>query len=495
MAEASKPAAACTLVIFGAMGDLTKRLLMPALYNLAEMTLLDPAFKIIGIDRLESSSDAWGKSLSETMQSFTKDETAEFYTDKIDETAWHWITSRLHYQKGDFASGQTFSELAKQLHGNVIFYFAIAARFFGPVAEQLGKAGLLKETQGAFRRLVIEKPFGHDLPSAQALDQQLLHIAREDQLYRIDHFMGKEMVQNIFALRFANGMFEPVWSAAHIDHVQIMAAETLGVEGRGGFYEGTGAMRDMVPNHLFSLLAMTTMEHPGAYTPDAVHSARAKAIAAIKPIPPEHAVRGQYTGGSVLGQKVQAYRSSPNVHPDSTTETYVALRLSIENERWRGVPFYVRTGKCLASRHTRVSIYFKQSAQPVFGTTGDAARGRNVLRIEIEPKEAVEFDINVKRLGVQPALTMTDMQFRYEDHFPTPSRVGYETLFYGAMMGDSTLFQRADNIESAWAAVQPVLAAWQHDNTSLVTYAAGSEGPDAANALIARDGRAWDRLA
>jgi glucose-6-phosphate 1-dehydrogenase len=494
MSEAPSPAPVCTLVIFGALGDLTKRLLMPALYNLAGMHLLDPDFKIIGIDRLDSSDTAWAAHLTETMQSFTTDKTAEFYTEAINETDWTWITSRLHYRKGDFSDLDIFRALAAELHGNVMFYLAVAARFFGLVTEQLGKAGLLQEAPGAFRRVVIEKPFGQDLPSAQALDQHLLRLGREDQFYRIDHFMGKEMVQNIFALRFANGMFEPVWSGAHIDHVQIMAAETIGVEGRGGFYEGTGALRDMVPNHLFTLLAMATMEHPAAATPDAVHSARAQVIAAIDPIPPTDAVRGQYTSGTVLDRSIKAYRESPQVSAQSTTETYVALKLTINNDRWRGVPFYVRTGKALAARHTRVSIFFKQSAEAVFGPLGDAERGRNVLRIDIEPQEAAVFDINVKRLGVLPALTLTNMQFRYQDHFPTPSRVGYETLFYAGMTGDTTLFQRADNIESAWAALQPVLDAWGRDGTSLTMYAAGSAGPAAADALIARDGRAWDHL-
>jgi glucose-6-phosphate 1-dehydrogenase len=476
------------------MGDLTKRLLMPALYNLAGMRLLAPELSIIGIDRLDSNDEAWAKSLTETMQTFTHDKTAEFYTEKVNEADWHWITSRLHYQKADIENAETFSQLAQRLHGNVIFYFAIAARFFGPVAAQLGAAGLLKESSGNFRRLVIEKPFGHDLESATELDKNLLQIASEGQIYRIDHFMGKEMVQNVFALRFANGMFEPVWSGAHIDHVQIMAAETIGVEGRGGFYEGTGALRDMVPNHLFTLLAMTTMEHPAEYTPDAVHSARAKAIAAVDRMAPEDAVRGQYSAGTVFGKPVAGYRESPNVDPKSNTETYVALKLTINNDRWRGVPFYLRTGKCLTARHTRISIFFKSSDASVFGAAGDVERGQNVLRIEIEPQEAAVFDLNVKQLGVLPALTLTNMQFRYEDHFPTPSRVGYETLFHACMMGDSTLFQRADNIEAAWAAVQPAIDAWAKNPASLAFYAAGSAGPEAADALIARDGHAWDKL-
>jgi len=484
----------CTLVIFGALGDLTKRLLMPALYNMAGMKLLDPALKVIGIDHLDSSDAQWVAGLTETMQSFTQDKTAEFYTEKVNETDWGWVTARLSYMKGDFEQPDTYSEIGKRIGGSVIFYFAVAARFFGTIAGHLAQAGLLKQPEGAYRRLIIEKPFGRDLASAEALDKQLLGLVAEDQIYRIDHFMGKEMVQNVFALRFANGMFEPVWSAQHIDHVQIMAAETIGVEGRGGFYETTGALRDMVPNHLFTLLAMTTMEHPAAYTPDAVHEARAKVIAAVDHLAPGDAVRAQYTAGTVLDKPVKGYRESPNVSPTSTTETYVALKLTIDNDRWRGVPFYLRTGKCLAARHTRISIHFKQPDTAVFGAEGDRERGQNVLRIEIEPHEAAIFDLNVKRPGVLPALAMTDMAYRSEDHFPTPSRVGYETLFYACMTGVSTLFQRADNVEAGWRAVQPALDAWAADGASIPQYAAGSQGPEAADQMIARDGRAWEKL-
>ena len=484
----------CTLVIFGAVGDLTKRLLMPALYNLAGMHLLDSSLKIIGIDHLDGSDAQWASGLTETMQSFTQDKTAEFYTEKVNEADWGWITARLHYQKGDFEQPETYAELTKQLTGNVIFYFAVAARCFARVAPHGAPPGLLQQPEGGFRRLIIEKPFGRDLASAQALDKQLLEQIAEDQIYRIDHFMGKEMVQNLFALRFANGMFEPVWSGEHIDHVQIMAAETIGVEGRGAFYEPTGALRDMVPNHLFTLLAMTAMEHPADYTPDTVHAARAKVIEAVGTLAPGDTVRAQYAAGTVLGKPVKAYRDSPNVSPTSATETYVALKLTIDNERWRGVPFYLRTGKCLAGRHTRISIHFKQAPAAVFGAKGDVERGRNVLRIEIDPHEAAIFDLNVKRPGVLPELAMTDMAYRAEDHFPAPSRVGYETLLYGCMVGDSTLFQRADNIEAGWKAVQPALDAWAADHGPIPLYAAGSQGPEAADQMIARDGRAWEKL-
>ena len=493
--DGAKQAPACTLVIFGAHGDLTKRLLMPALYNLAEMGLLDGGMKIIGVDHLDSSDQQWQQSLTETMQSFTHDKTAEFYTDKIDENAWGWVTARLSYLKGDFEKPETYADIGKRIgDGNCIFYLAVAARFFGPVVEELGRAKLVAETDSVFRRVVVEKPFGRDLPSAKALDAQILKVLGEDQVYRIDHFMGKEMVQNIMALRFANGMFEPVWRREYIDHVQIMAAETIGVEGRGSFYESTGALRDMVPNHLFTLLAMTAMEAPNSYSPDAVHGEKAKVIEAIKHMKPEDAVRGQYSAGTVLDKPVKAYREEPNVSPTSKTETYVALKLEIDNWRWAGVPFYLRTGKALAARHTQIVMHFRDAPMAVFGDAPADRMVPNMLTISIEPHEHVTIRMNVKTPGVLPNLSGTDMVFRYEDHFPMPSRVGYETLFYACMMGETTLFQRADNIEAGWAAVQPALDAWAKDEGPIPTYAAGSDGPAEADALMARDGRAWEKL-
>jgi glucose-6-phosphate 1-dehydrogenase len=492
--DAARKAPPCALVIFGAGGDLTKRLLMPALYNLAGMGLLDEGMKILGVDRAESSDDAWRQSLTETMQTFTKDKTAEFYTEKIDDKAWGWVTSRLTYLQGDLTELETYAEIGRHVgDGNCIFYCAVAARFFGPVVEALGQAKLVTESANGFRRVVIEKPFGHDLASAEALDKQVLGVLGEDQVFRIDHFMGKEMVQNIMALRFANGMFEPVWKREYIDHVQIMAAETIGVEGRGSFYETTGALRDMVPNHLFTLLAMTAMEAPNSYSPDAVHGEKAKVIEAIKRMKPEDAVRGQYTAGTVLGQPVKGYRESPNVSPTSLTETYVALKLEIDNWRWAGVPFYLRTGKALAARHTQIVVHFRDAPMAVFGDAPAERMVPNMLTLSIEPHEHITIRMNVKTPGVLPNLSGTDMTFRYEDHFPMPSRVGYETLFYACLMGETTLFQRADYIEAGWAAVQPALDAWAA-SSEIPSYAAGSQGPAEADALMARDGRAWEEL-
>jgi len=489
--ENAAPAPPLTLVIFGAHGDLTKRLLMPALYNLADMHLLDAGMKIIGVDHSDGDSREWADGLTATMQSFTHDRTAEFHPDRIDDEAWGWVTQRLEYLKGDFADESTFRGIGGKLgDGNCIFYLAVAARFFAPVVEQLGRAGLLKQQPNAFRRVVIEKPFGQDLPSAQALNARILKVADEQQVYRIDHFMGKETVQNIFPLRFSNAVFEPVWRREYIDHVQIMAAETIGVELRGSFYEGTGALRDMVPNHLFTLLAMIAMEAPGAYTSDAVRGEKAKVIAAIKPVQHDDVVRGQYGAGTVQGQSAKAYRDEPDVAKDSSTETYVALKLEIDNWRWAGVPFYLRTGKHLAARRTEIAVHFRAAPVSLLPDRDGGTMAANVLRITLDPEQHTTLDMNVKTPGMNAQLSRADMTFRYEDSFPMPSRVGYEVLLYAVMNGDTVLFQRADQIEAAWAAVQPAL-----DHPPAVEiYAAGSAGPAGADALLARDGRRWDPL-
>jgi glucose-6-phosphate 1-dehydrogenase len=476
-------------VIFGAHGDLTKRLLMPALYNLAEMGLLDGGMKILGVDHLDNDTKAWVDDLTATMQTFTQDKTGEFHPDTIAPGPWNWVTQRLEYIKGDFGDADTFKTLAGRLSGNCLFYLAVAARFFGPLVEQIAGAGLLKESDGAFRRVLIEKPFGSDLASAQALNARILKVVDERQVYRIDHFMGKETVQNILPFRFSNSQFEPIWRREYIDYVEITAAETVGVELRGAFYEPTGALRDMVPNHLFTILAMVAMEPPDTYSSDAIRTEKARVIQAIAPIPPQDAVRGQYTAGTVMGKPAQAYRAEPDVAPDSLTETFIALKVQVENWRWAGVPFYVRTGKCMSGRRTEVVIHFKHPPLTLLAGT-DAAPPRSALTIALDPVAQTVLRINVKTPGVLTTLAPVDMVFRYADNFPQPSRVGYEGLFYGAMLGETTLFQRADNIEAGWAAVDAVMQA----PPPVEMYAAGSAGPAGADALLARDGHAWTKL-
>ena len=375
----TKPAPACTLVIFGAGGDLTKRLVMPALYNLAGSKLLDPALKIIGVDHTGNDDDGWRKALTETMHGFTKDKTAEFHPDTIDDEAWGWITQRLHYVQGDFEKPETYSGIAGQVQGNAVFYLAVAARFFATVVEGLGNAKLLQQSDGAFRRVVIEKPFGSDLASAKALNARILKMGDESQFYRIDHFLGKEVVQNVMASRFANTLLEPVWRREYVDFVEITAAETVGVEERGGFYEPTGALRDMVPNHMFQLLSVVAMEPPNSFDAEAVRSEKAKVIEAVRPIQPSDAVRGQYAAGTEFGHDVAAYRAEPHVSPSSTTETYVALRLTIQNWRWADVPFYIRTGKRMEGRLTEIAVHFKAPPTQMFhGTAADTPDSKRV---------------------------------------------------------------------------------------------------------------------
>jgi glucose-6-phosphate 1-dehydrogenase len=360
------------------------------------------------------------------------------------------------------------------------------------VVQQLGRAGLTAQSEDAWRRVIIEKPFGHDLASAKALNEQILKVLSEDQIYRIDHFLGKEPVQNIMVLRFANGIFEPMWKRGHIDHVQITVAETVGVEERGRFYERTGALRDMVPNHLFQLLAMIAMEPPSCFDADAVRAKKTELFQAIHPISPADAVRGQYGAGTVLGRAVRDYRHEPEVAPDSTTETYVALRLGIDNWRWAGVPFYLRTGKRLPARTTEISIQFRQAPYALFRDTPIERLPPNILTLRIQPDEGLSVTFSAKRPGPEIKIDGVAMNFSYRDYFEPLAAVGYETLIYDCLLGDATLFQRADTVEAAWRPVQGLIDAWASGPApNFPNYASGSAGPDEADRLLARDGRAW----
>ena len=400
---------------------------MPALYNLSGSKLLSDDFKIIGVDRGQADDGAWMQSLTATMQSFTTDKTSEFYTPKIDDAAWGWITQRLHYLQGDFSKEEVFKQIGEKIGGgSAIFYLAIGARFFGTVVDGLGHAGLLKQQDDMFRRVIIEKPFGSDLPSAQALNAQILSQADETQFYRIDHFLGKETVQSIMAVRFANGMFEPTWRREYIDHVQITAAETVGVEKRGSFYEPTGALRDMVPNHLFTLLSMVAMEPPNSFDAADVREEKAKLVEAIRPLTPADAVRGQYTAGQEFGHDVPGYRGEPDVAADSHTETYVALRISVENWRWAGVPFYLRTGKRLTGRQTEISIQYKPAPYRMFRDTPVDSMTPNIVRLLIDPDQGLETQFDAKVPGPQMHLGRVATSMRYKDYFDQKPNVGYE---------------------------------------------------------------------
>src|SRR5580698_7022257 len=499
-ATQKSPPPNCAIVIFGANGDLTKRLIVPALYNLARAGRLPERLALIGVDHNDKTSEQWSQNLHDFLDQSLK-KGAEGSTGSVEDSLWKPIAEDMIFLKGDFEKADTYKQLGqclaeidkkKNLGGNVLFYMAVADRFFSVIAGKLGEAGLTKQDEGHFRRLIVEKPFGHDLKSAKALNTCLLKYLKEDQIYRIDHFLGKETVQNIMALRFANGLFEPIWNRDRIDHVQITVAESIGMEGRGNFYEKTGALRDMVPNHLFQLVAMMAMEPPVSFDAEDIRAKKAEMFRAVHPLTLADAVRGQYDSGVVGGQNVVAYRQEPNVAPDSNVETYVALRLMIDNWRWAGVPFYLRTGKRLAARSTEIAIRFKRAPYALFRDTPMDELDADWLILRIQPDESIRLRFNAKRPGPTMTLESVAMDFKYKDWFKMAPAVGYETLIYDCLIGDPTLFQRADQVEAAWALVEPVLRGWADATPRhFPNYSAGSEGPSAANDLLARDGRSW----
>jgi glucose-6-phosphate 1-dehydrogenase len=498
-ATGGKQAGPCCMVIFGGAGDLTKRLVVPSLYNLACSDLLPEGFAIVGFDLADDNEDAWKKTLGEMVEQFVKatDANAALNQDK-----WKWLADRMFYVQGDLNNPDSYQKLKAKLAevdgskgtaGNYLFYLAVVDRFFGSTVEQIGKAGLAEEANGVWRRVVVEKPFGHDLASAQALNKQILSVLAETQIYRIDHFLGKETVQNLMMFRFANGMFEPIWNRDRIDHVQITVAETVGVEKRGRFYERTGALRDMVPNHVFQLLGLTAMEAPNSLSADAVRSEKAKVIEAIRCLDAEdiplRAVRGQYDRGAIGDTPAAAYREEADVAPDSTVETYVAMKINIDNWRWSGVPFYIRTGKRLNARRTAIAIRFKETPAMLLK---DATPAPNWLVVRVQPDEGISLEFGAKIPGPNMKLGKVTMNFKYEDYFGARPSTGYETLIFDVMIGDATLFQRADNIEGAWAQVQPVLDFWATNPAkTFPNYIAGSYGPQSADAMLQRDGRTW----
>jgi glucose-6-phosphate 1-dehydrogenase len=498
------PAPSFALVIFGAVGDLTKRLIVPALYNLTKSGLLPDNFAVIGVDHNARSSEDWRTGLHDFLEASVKSKGGEFEAASIDETAWKQLADKMTYLTGDFLSEKTYRDLGKlladqdrkqSLGGRVLFYLAVAERFFGSIVERLGSGDLVNEKGDAWRRVIIEKPFGHDYASAVALNTHVLKTLREDQIYRIDHFLGKETVQNIMALRFANGLFEPIWNRDRIDHVQITVAETLGVEGRARFYEPTGALCDMVPNHLFQLLAMIAMEPPVSFDANAVRDKRAELFQAVRPLSSRDAVRGQYGAGPVGDKEVPAYRDEPNVAKDSATETYAALRLTFDNWRWGGVPFYLRTGKRLARRWTEIAICFKDAPYALFRDTPVDRLGDNWLILQIQPDEGMRLHFNAKVPGRRLLLEKVSMDFKYGDWFRQLPAVGYETLIYDCLIGDATLYQRADQVEAAWRVVQPVIDHWNGTKKpGFPDYASGTAGPAESDAMLRRDGRAWRKM-
>ncbi|HXP16650.1 MAG TPA: glucose-6-phosphate dehydrogenase [Terriglobales bacterium] len=488
-----RAAGPCVVVLFGAAGDLTKRKLAPALYNLAKANLLPKNFAVVGVSYDDLGQEQFRTQVTGFLQG--EDHGAE---------VWDWFGQRLYYQRGDFADPVTYATLTARLaqvdrehqtEGNYLFYLATAPRYFAPIVQQLGKAGLANQQSGCWRRVVIEKPFGHDLDSAKTLNRDVKAVLAENQIYRIDHYLGKETVQNIMVFRFDNAIFEPIWNRRYIDHVQITNAETVGVEQRGGYFDTAGTLRDMVPNHIMQLVSLTAMEPPISFHADAVRNEQAKVLHAVQPLDSEDvlqsSVRGQYGEGMVGKERVSAYRNEPGVAPESRTETFLALRLNIDNWRWAGVPFYVRTGKRLAQRHTEITIQFKRTPFEIFRNS-TVHKHSNQLVMQIQPVEGISLSFGAKVPGPVLQVGSVDMSFEYSKYFGAAAYTGYEVLLYECMIGDATLFQRADMVEAGWSIVDPVLDVWQAlPPRRFPNYPAGTWGPAESDELLARDGRRW----
>jgi glucose-6-phosphate 1-dehydrogenase len=487
----------CVMVVFGASGDLTARKLLPSLYNLAKAKLLPGNFAVLGVAHDELSEEDFRARAMRFLDA-----------EEHNSDDWKWFNERLYYLRGDFADGALFAAISARLqeidrlrgtHGNYLFYLATLPRFFALIVQQLGQAGLSGQANGQWRRVVIEKPFGQDLESARALNRQVKAVLPENQIYRIDHYLGKETVQNILVFRFDNAIFEPIWNRRYIDHIQITNAETVGVEQRGGYFDTAGTLRDMVPNHVMQLLSLIAMESPVSFHADAVRDEQAKVLRALQPLDSEdvlqRSVRGQYGAGEINGQEVPAYRAEPGVSPESRTETFVALQLNIDNWRWAGVPFYLRTGKRLAKRHTEITIQFKRTPFELFHRSPVHKLHSNQLVIQIQPVEGISLSFGAKIPGAVLRVGTVNMSFEYSQYFGADAYTGYEVLLYDCMMGDPTLFQRADMVEAGWGVVDPVLDVWRVlPPRKFPNYAAGTWGPKESDELLARDGRQWRKI-
>jgi glucose-6-phosphate 1-dehydrogenase len=493
---AGSAACPCVFVLFGAAGDLTKRKLAPALFNLVRAKLLPHNFAVIGVSVDDLSIEEFRNQVTGFLPA------GDNGTDNLE-----WFRQRLFYERGDFGDENTFLKLRERLNavdlerhteGNYLFYLATAPKFFAPIVQQLGKAGLTTQENGRWRRIVIEKPFGHDLDSAKALNREIKGVLQENQIYRIDHYLGKETVQNIMVFRFDNAIFEPIWNRRYIDHVQITNAETVGVERRGGYFDNAGTLRDMVPNHLMQLLSLTAMESPVSFQADAVRNEQAKVLHSVLPLNSEdvlqQSVRGQYGEGMLDGERVPAYRSESGVAPESRTETFVALKLNIDNWRWAGVPFYLRTGKRMAQRHTEIAIQFKRMPFELF-RNAPFHKHTNTLVIQIQPVEGISLSFGAKIPGALLRVGSVNMSFEYSKYFGTDAYTGYEVLLYDCMVGDATLFQRADMVEAGWRVVDPVLDVWKAlPPRRFPNYASGTWGPVEADQLLELDGRQWRKI-
>jgi len=488
---------ACLLVIFGASGDLTRRKLIPGLYNLACTGCMNPQFEVLGVGRTEMSSEEFRSRMRESASQSS--DARDF-----NESQWKNFERRLHYLIGDIQDDGFYSRLKARLgeHSesvpNHLFYVSTPASVAGPIVESLKRAGLNRNA-GGWSRIVLEKPFGHDLRSAQELNAVVHQAFDEKDVFRIDHYLGKETVQNILVFRFGNALFEPVWNRNYIDYVEITAAESGGVEGRAAFYEETGALRDMVANHMLQLLALTAMEPPIAFEAETVREQKVQALKSIRPMTLEEVahrtVRGQYGAGEIAGKRLPGYREEHATKKDSRTETYVAVEFYVDNWRWAGIPFYIRTGKRLAKQTTEIRVHFKRTPQALFARTPHEQLGPNVITLRIQPDDGIGIAFDVKRPGAHMRALPVEANFSYEGVFGSKGPPAYETLLLDSMRGDATLFTRHDEVEAEWRIITPIEEAWaQLPAPNFPNYAAGSDGPAEADALIGGDHRAWTRL-
>ncbi len=491
-----RPPDPAALVIFGGRGDLARRLLFPALCNLRANGLLPHDFAVIGVGRKDADDATYREEIGASVRSFAACPPPP--------AALSDFAGRTYFAQSDFGDAGAFRRLGARLaeiserhhtSGNVLFYLATPPSEFGTIVRRLGEAGLAREETG-WRRVVVEKPFGRDLDSARALDAELHEVLREDQIFRIDHYLGKETVQNILVFRFANGLFEPIWNRRYVDHVQISVAEELGVEKRGAYYEAAGALRDVIQNHVLQLLTLVAMEPLSSLGAEAVHNEKVKVLQAIRPMAPDEilrsTVRGQYGEGTIGDARVPAYRSEPDVDRRSMTETYAALRLDVDNWRWAGVPFYLRTGKRLARRRTEIAVQFRRPPLMLFQQSGVGEIEPNRLHIHIQPDEAISLAIKAKAPGAAIRLEDVQLSFDYRSIGSECLATGYERLLYDVLVGDSTLFHRTDMIDAAWRIATPILDVWSSTPApEFPNYPAGSWGPPAADELLGRDGRRW----
>ena len=494
------PDASC-LVIFGASGDLTQRKLIPALYSLAHDGLLPAGQTIIGFARPDYTDDAFRMAMREACDKHAR-------TRPVDDAIWENFSHGLFYVQGEFGEHEGYKRLKKKLEecdrtrgtsGRRIYYLAVPPDFFPVICQFLGQEGMVNDPErgGPYTRAIIEKPFGHDLQSARELNKVAVSTFRERQVFRIDHYLGKETVQNVLVLRFANGIFEPFWNRQYIDHVQFTVAESIGIEKRGSYFETAGITRDIIQNHMLQLVSLVAMEPPAAFEANAVRDEKVKVLRALREFPRAReeslAVRGQYTDGSVLGEPAIAYRKEPNVNPESKVETFAAMKIFIDNWRWADVPFYIRAGKRLPKRVTDVSIHFRPAPYPLFTKMTDLRMHSNVLAMRIQPDEGISLKFDSKVPGPNVRTAPVTMEFRYATSFGAEPPEAYERLLLETMLGDGTLFARRDEVETAWAWLDPLLKVWQADPRPPNPYPAGTWGPPQAEDLIERDGRRWRR--